>query len=724
MKKKLTVCCLLCLMICGILPSAAQAAWKTTSQGQMYTTNKAPGYYTGWQTINGSKYYFSSSGIMETGWAKINKKYYYFGTDGKMRTGWQTINQKVYYFGTNGIRRTGWKTIKSGKTSLKYYFNSKGVMQTGLQEIKEKLYFFNESGVRQYGYIRDIATGKVYYADKSSGVLAQEKWVGQYYFTEDGTMAVNQWVDGKWVGADGRYTGVKNNVGWVKDGGTKCYYDRNSKKVYGWLTLNGKKYYLNPTTGALTYGWFKDGNYSYYSDKKGVVQTNTWVDKKYLTSSGAMAIGWQTIDGKRYYFKKSSGKKVVNCWKKIDGKYYRFDKNGVRLTSTWIDNKYYVNERGERAQGVTKIGKKYYYFSQTSKGALLKGWIKYGNDMYYAHKTKGYLYVNKWFTKNSKKYYAGADCKLYMGLKTIGGKLYYFNTSNGSMVKDTMVKIIGGTYYFTKDGTAAKGKWIKYKSKYYYFENDGAMAVDKWVGKYYVGADGVRTNRTLTVGLRTEGGKVYCYDSNGNKITGWETVSGNKYYFGSDGAALTGLQVIGGKKYYFYPTSILAVNLTLAVGDKEYTINSSGVVTSEETINISGNTKGSQIAKYAIKYIGNPYIYGGVSLTNGADCSGFVQTVFANHSIKLLRVADDQMKGPSTAYINSGYKKAVVVNTGDMLPGDLVFYGSSNYASHVGIYIGDGKIVHASNSQPYPLGGIKISQYNYQTPIRIVRYWS
>ena len=81
------------------------------------------------------------------------------------------------------------------------------------------------------------------------------------------------------------------------------------------------------------------------------------------------------------------------------------------------------------------------------------------------------------------------------------------------------------------------------------------------------------------------------------------------------------------------------------------------------------------------------------------------------------------MKGPNSYYISQGYKKAVNVSTTHMLPGDLVFYGSSNYASHVAIYIGDGKIVHASNSQPYPQGGIKISNYNYQTPIRIVRYW-
>ena len=99
-------------------------------------------------------------------------------------------------------------------------------------------------------------------------------------------------------------------------------------------------------------------------------------------------------------------------------------------------------------------------------------------------------------------------------------------------------------------------------------------------------------------------------------------------------------------------------------------------------------------------------------------------TVFANFGIKLLRVANDQMYGPSSSYLKQGYAKAFVVSEADMRPGDLLFYGYGSYANHVAIYIGNGQIVHASNSQPYPAGGIKISNYNYQTPLKIVRYWS
>ena len=122
------------------------------------------------------------------------------------------------------------------------------------------------------------------------------------------------------------------------------------------------------------------------------------------------------------------------------------------------------------------------------------------------------------------------------------------------------------------------------------------------------------------------------------------------------------------------------------------------------TTNTSGVT-GQQIATFALKYVGYPYVYGGNSLTNGVDCSGFVQQVYLNFGIKLSRVADAQ-KSDGTR-----------ISASNAQPGDLFFYGSSSYASHVGIYIGDGKIVHAASSSQ----GIITSNAYYKTPVAVVR---
>ena len=109
-----------------------------------------------------------------------------------------------------------------------------------------------------------------------------------------------------------------------------------------------------------------------------------------------------------------------------------------------------------------------------------------------------------------------------------------------------------------------------------------------------------------------------------------------------------------------------------------------------------------QIVDFALQFEGNPYVYGGTSLTNGADCSGFVMSVFANFGYSLPRVA--------AAQCDASTKKDI----SQIEPGDLVFYGSGAI-DHVALYIGDGKIIHASGAAT----GIKISNYDYEQPTAI-----
>lgn len=632
----------------------AEAAWKKTSAGLMYTQSASPGYITGLKKIKKYTYYFNSKGIVQKGFQKIKKKLYYFESHGRMVTGWITTED-----------------------------------------------------------------GKKYYADKD-GVVAVDKWVGDYYFQSDGSMAVNTWIYGKWVGADGRYTGVRNNVGWVKDNGKTYYYDANSQMVKGWLSTGGKMYYMDSVTGAMRTGWITVSGSKYYANKNtGVILTSKWKSGKYLKSNGAMATGFTKIGKYTYYFT-SSGVQKKSCWIKKNKKYYYLNSKGVMLKKKWVNKKYYVTADGSRASGWTTVKKKTYYFSPET-GLRKTGWLSVNGQRYWLDK-KGVLQTGRWLW--SKKYYATKDGSVLKGLNAVGKYIYYFNTKTGKKLTKTLKTVGADTYYFQSNGTAAKNKWLKINGKYYYFQSTGKMAKSTWVGKYYVGPDGVRTSQTKTVGWSTVNGKKYYFDSNANMVTGWQTISGNKYYFDANGVMQTGILTIGSTKYYFYSDGRMAVSITMIIGAKQYTINSKGVITSEESLKVSDSTKGGQIVNFALQYVGNPYVYGGTSLTKGADCSGFVQTVFSNFGIKLLRIADDQMKGPSSSYIKSGYKKAIVVDINSIQPGDLLFYGSGNYASHVAIYMGNGKIVHASNSQPYPAGGIKVSNYNYQTPLRAVRYWS
>ncbi len=114
----------------------------------------------------------------------------------------------------------------------------------------------------------------------------------------------------------------------------------------------------------------------------------------------------------------------------------------------------------------------------------------------------------------------------------------------------------------------------------------------------------------------------------------------------------------------------------------------------------------SAIVAYAKQFLGNPYVYGGTSLTDGADCSGFVMSVFAHFGISTGRSSRDQAA------------KGKEIPVYSVQPGDLLFYASGDYINHVGIYIGGGQIIHSST----PKTGITITKSNYRTPYKAVTF--
>lgn len=123
--------------------------------------------------------------------------------------------------------------------------------------------------------------------------------------------------------------------------------------------------------------------------------------------------------------------------------------------------------------------------------------------------------------------------------------------------------------------------------------------------------------------------------------------------------------------------------------------------TPSSAASVSTHGSGNAVVDYAVQFVGNPYVYGGTSLTNGADCSGFVMSVYENFGVSLPH--------SSTADRNVGMDVGGLENA---QPGDLVCY-----SGHVGIYIGDGQIVHASTAST----GIKISDADYRTPVAVRR---
>lgn len=136
-----------------------------------------------------------------------------------------------------------------------------------------------------------------------------------------------------------------------------------------------------------------------------------------------------------------------------------------------------------------------------------------------------------------------------------------------------------------------------------------------------------------------------------------------------------------------------AANATYATTDYTSIINSA-----------AGSDLGKKVAQFACQYIGNPYVMGGTSLTSGADCSGFTYRVYSEFGYSIPRTSYQQRSaGTGVSYA-------------DAQPGDLICYDG-----HVALYIGGGLIVHASNSKPYPNGGIKVSRAQYRTILAVRR---
>ena len=189
---------------------------------------------------------------------------------------------------------------------------------------------------------------------------------------------------------------------------------------------------------------------------------------------------------------------------------------------------------------------------------------------------------------------------------------------------------------------------------------------------------------------------------------------------------MTGFVDIDGNSYYFSAkqNGAMVKSRTVTINKVTYNFDANGVAT--PVISKQDLAKGQAIVDYALQFVTteeNKYRYQYGGQWNGelpytpTDCSGFTSGVMAHFGITIPRVAADQANGGTLGGWTT-YAKAVTVSTSELLPGDLVFYYTP--IEHVVIYIGDGKIVHASNSKD----GIKISAYNYTTVVKCVRYWS
>lgn len=148
---KLAACVLALTAAVAGAAMPVEAGWEQAGTEWRYTDESGENAADGFQWIDGSWYFFDSSGTMRTGWEKEGEKWYYFSASGRMVTGWLKQGENWYYLNSSGEMTVGWKQV-NGKW---YYLDpASGKMRTGLLSFENAVYYLNESGVMQTGEVK------------------------------------------------------------------------------------------------------------------------------------------------------------------------------------------------------------------------------------------------------------------------------------------------------------------------------------------------------------------------------------------------------------------------------------------------------------------------------------------------------------------------------------------------------------------------------------------
>lgn len=680
---------------------------------QLYYFSQKGVVLTGFRKLNNKYYYFLRGGAAAKGFTYVHDVCgtLYFGEDGAAVTGWKTIDGKTYYFYSEtgarawgitqigdkeyyfdtetGVQKTG--LVKVGLNDYMYFDQSKGTTYTGLKTINGKLYYFAASGALKGVAQSNLQTvgGKTYYFDSKtkqavSGLITEDN--NTYFMGSDYAMVKDSFVK---VGTKTYLTGSNGVIchGLVTYKNKKYYFDsKTGAAVSGWVDVNGAKMYFDQSTYAAKTGLVTIDGVKYYFSSSGYLQTgiqNVSGVRYYCTEKGKLKTGFVEINKRVYYV--YSTQKVATGLKTINKKLYYFGTDGVMAygRKTISGKQYYFDpDTGAAKTGLIQLGNGYTYYFNGASGSgsgLTKisgnlycldssGIVRYGrisiNGKYYffdpatGKALSGWQYIQGSNNTVRKAYFDPTTYCAVTGLKKIGGKLYYFDTSGWVMSGIRTIK--GVTYYFSPNTYEAYTGWYKNSDgKYSYYNGEKGRltgpAVHKINGAYYY-IDAYARRRT---GLRTvkgvrmyfdpvtaqvvsgfvyTNGKLYYFNGLKGPKPGLQTIGGNQYYFDKTGAAVTGMVTVGKVKCYFDETTgVRKYGLIYLKKTGRYYLfdkdSSTGVKTSKATLG-------------GVLYVGNP--------------SGVIRTGYCHKSLSKL-----------------GYDVYLDTKTGEQQLGLITFKNSS-----------------------------------------------
>lgn len=440
---------------------------------------------TGWQTVNGRRYYYTEDGTPATGEYTVDGVTYLFAPNGAQQTGWQTVGGVRRYFTAEGEALTGRITWRGEE----YYIDPELGKLTGPAQTADGMQQFDAFGVLETGWIRTESGWR--YAGESGVLVFGETMIGglPYLFTDAGDLL----------------------TGWqtASDGITRWYDPESAQITSGWITQpDGSRSYADPETGRVT-GVLEAADGTYLFDENGIMQTGfvtcgDGITRYYSETDGRMATGLTLIGGKRYCFCED-GTPFAGLMQCEDGVRRAFAADGAVLAG-WYHNmgtSYYFDENGDPVSGITVIGEDAFFLNEA--GIMQRGLISTAAGTVYANGSG--LLQRGWVTLGSSKYCFGEDYLGCTGEQDIDGLHYYFTdtgllrtglieTADGIRLLNTdgqpadgWITLAGSTYYCAEPGIPLTG-WQELEGHGFWFSEAGVMAVSTTVEGFTIDENG------------------------------------------------------------------------------------------------------------------------------------------------------------------------------------------------------------------------------------------
>ena len=329
--------------------------------------------------------------------------------------------------------------------------------------------------------------GKDYYFNET-GKLATKTWVGQYYVTESGAKAKEQWV----------FNQEQESWYYLKSDGQKAQNE--------WIQQGQEKYYLKEDGKMAKDEWITQGENQYYINSQGKMLKNAWLGKNYISENGhKVKQAWIYDDNySSWFYLQQDGTYAENGWQTIDGKDYHFKFGGYLSTERWID-RFYVAKSGAKLKSEWLFDKNYnsWFYLKADGTYAEKGWqtIK-GKD--YHFKLGGYLSTETWIDRS---YVTSSGAK--------AGKGWLFDKNYNSW------------FYINSDGNYVNKEWL-WDNGYYYLKSGGYMAASEWVwyknNWFYLKSNGKMTEKEL---IYDSSDQSWYYLKSGGYMAKNETVDGH-----------------------------------------------------------------------------------------------------------------------------------------------------------------------------------------------------